>query len=111
MDDLSFLLENGMPSEEVKRLLGQGCTMAEIAARARRMVASGRPLTEPQEAVKEVLPEFFDEKGRFLHNVLGDYLTETYGCCKINNAVHIYDGGVYRPGAFSAVGLAVSAYK
>lgn len=98
MDDLSFLYENGMSSEEVTRLQGQGLTLAEIAASARRMVDSGRPLTEPQEAVKEVLPEFFDEKGRFLHNVLGDYLTETYGCCKINGSVHIYDGGVYRPG-------------
>ena len=98
MDDLSFLYENGMPPEEVTRLQGQGLTLAEIAAAAKRMVDSGRPLTEPQETVKEVLPEFFDEKGRFLHNVLGDYLTEVYGCCKINGAVHIYDGGVYRPG-------------
>ncbi len=98
MDDLSFLYENGMSSEEVTRLQGQGLTLAEIAASARRMVDSGRPLTDPREAVKEVLPEFFDERGHFLHNILGDYLTEVYGCCKINGAVHIYDNGVYRPG-------------
>lgn len=98
MDDLSFLLEHGMSFEEIKRLQGQGIPTAEIAAAARRMVDSGRPLVDPKEAVKEVLPEFFDDKGRFLHNILGDYLTETYGCCKINGAVHIYDNGIYRPG-------------
>ena len=70
MDDLSFLYENGMPPEEVQRLQGQGLTLAEIAASARRLVDSGRPLMPPQEAVKEVLPEFFDERGHFLHNVL-----------------------------------------
>lgn len=98
MDDLSFLKENGMPNEEIQRLMNQGLTLKEIAAAARRLVDSGRPLTEPQEAVKEVLPDFFDDKGHFLHNILGDYLTETYGCCKINGAVHIYDNGIYRPG-------------
>ena len=98
MDDLSFLLENGMSFKEIRRLQEQGIPTAEIAASARRLVDSGRPLTDPREAVKEVLPEFFDERGHFLHNILGDYLTEVYGCCKINGAVHIYDNGVYRPG-------------
>ena len=96
MDDLSFLYENGMSSEEIKRLQGQGIPLTEIAAAARRLVDSGRPLTDPREAVKEVLPDFFDERGHFLHNILGDYLTETYGCCKINGTVHIYDNGIYR---------------
>lgn len=98
MDDLSFLKENGMPNEEIQRLMNQGLTLKEIAAAARRLVDSGRPLTDPREAVKEVLPDFFDDKGHFLHNILGDYLMETYGCCKINGAVHIYDNGIYRPG-------------
>lgn len=98
MDDLSFLKENGMPNEEITRLMNNGLSLAEIAASARRIVESGRPLVDPREAVREALPEFFDDKGRFLHNIMGDYLIETYGCCKINGTVHIYDNGVYRPG-------------
>ena len=43
MDDLSFLYENGMSSEEVTRLQGQGLTLAEIAASARRMVFRAQP--------------------------------------------------------------------
>lgn len=96
-DDLSFLVENGMPAAEIQRLQKAGMSLGEIAARSREMIASGRPLVDPQEAVKEDLPDFFDGK-RFLHNILGDYLIEKYGCCKINGTVHIYDNGIYRPG-------------
>lgn len=45
----------------------------------------------------ESLPGFFDG-GKFLHNVMGDYLIEKYGVCKINKAIHIYDNGIYRQG-------------
>lgn len=107
MDDLSFLLENGMPFEEIKRLLNDGIPLTEISAAARHLVDSGRPLVDPRETVKEALPEFFDEKGRFLHNVLGEYLIERYGCCKINGAVHIYDSGIYRPGEEALHGIMV----
>jgi len=65
------------------------------------------PLTEQKEAVGAALPEFFDEKGRFLHNVLGDYLIENYGCCKINGAVHIFDNGIYRPGEDALYGVMI----
>ncbi len=96
-----------MPLEDIQRMQSTGLQLDEIAAAARRMADSGRPLVEPGEAVKMVLPEFFDEKGRFQHNVLGDYLTEAYGCCKINGAVHIYDGGVYRPGEENLHGIMI----
>ncbi len=96
-DNLAFLTEH-LPLDEIRRLMGTGLPLDEIAAAVRRKIDAGEPLVSPQEAVKEILPEFFDDKGHFLHNVLGDYLIESYGCCKIGGAVHIYDGGVYRPG-------------
>lgn len=96
-DNLSFLTEH-LPLDEIRRLMATGLPVDEIAAAVRRKIDAGEPLVSPQEAVKEVLPGFFDDKGRFLHNVLGDYLIESYGCCKINGAVHIYDSGIYRPG-------------
>lgn len=43
------------------------------------------------------IPDFFNGK-KFLHNRMGDYLIEKYHVCKINDAVHIYDNGIYRPG-------------
>ncbi len=42
-------------------------------------------------------PSFFNEKGRFLHNVMGDYLINKFNACKINSILHTYDNGVYRP--------------
>lgn len=105
-DNLSFLMEQGMPLDEIKRLTDSGLSMEEIAASARRIVDSGRPLVEPGEAVKADLPEFFDGN-KFLHNVFGDYLIENYGVCKINGSVHIYDNGVYRAGEDAIHGLMV----
>lgn len=52
-------------------------------------------------------PEFYDENRKFLHNVMGDYLIEKYGVCKIRGAVHIYDDGVYRPGEEALHGIMV----
>ena len=97
-DNLTFLLENGMELPEIRRLQESGLSLDEIASACQRLVDAGESLVSPQEATKEALPDFFDEKGRFLHNVLGDYLIENYGCCKIGGTVHIYDHGVYRPG-------------
>ena len=45
----------------------------------------------------EHIPEFFEGR-KFLHNVMGDYLMEKYGVCKINGSIHIYDNGIYRQG-------------
>lgn len=105
-DNLSFLLEHGMPLADIKKYQSDGLSLDEIAASARRMVDSGQPLVEPQVAVKEALPEFFDGK-KFLHNALGDYLIENYGVCKINGTVHIYDNGIYRPGEDALHGIMV----
>lgn len=96
-DSLSFVMEH-MPLDEVQRLMGSGIKLEEVAAYVRRKLDAGEPVVPPREAVREILPEMFDDKGRFLHNVMGDYLIEAYGCCKINGAIHIYDGGIYRPG-------------
>lgn len=41
---------------------------------------------------------FFDEKKRFLHHVMGDYLLDKLNVCKINDALHIYRDGVYIQG-------------
>lgn len=49
------------------------------------------------ESEESIIPDFFDKK-RFLHNVMGDYLIEKYNVCKINDTLHIYDGGLYRKG-------------
>lgn len=57
-----------------------------------------RSLMEPQKTDSEKLPEFYTENGKFLHNIMGDYLIENYGVCKISNTVHIYTDGVYLPG-------------
>ncbi len=50
------------------------------------------------------LPNFYRD-GKFLHNVFGDYLIENYGCCIINEAIHIYDNGIYKPGTEAAQGI------
>jgi len=44
-----------------------------------------------------VTPDFYEDK-RFLHNVMGDYLIEKHGVCKINGSVHIYENGIYKQG-------------
>ena len=43
------------------------------------------------------VPSFFNEKGRFLHNVMGDYLINKFNVCKINSILHIYNDGIYKP--------------
>lgn len=50
------------------------------------------------DAFLPVSPDSFYDGKRFLHNLMGDYLVQRLGVCKINGALHIYDNGVYRPG-------------
>lgn len=40
-------------------------------------------------------PPFRDTKGKFLHNIMGDYLIEKCYICKINGALHLYQNGLY----------------
>ena len=66
-----------------------------------KAIADTREVYEPrpeQDFEKEPAPKFYNENGKFLFNIMGGYLIQKYGACKINNAVHIYDNGVYRPG-------------
>lgn len=66
-----------------------------------------RPIKDPQrerysepekEPKTKKIPAFYDERGKFLHHVMGEYLTEKLGVCKIGGALHIYDNGIYREG-------------
>lgn len=45
-DALSYLLENGMPMEEIKRLLGEGLSMEEITQAAESLLQCGESLAE-----------------------------------------------------------------
>lgn len=72
----------------------------EARDKAVELRRAGRLKTPPDGGLApagEQLPKFFD-KSKFLHNVMGDYLIAKYGACRINNAIHIYDDGVYIPG-------------
>ena len=72
----------------------------EARGKAVELRRAGRLKTPPDGGLApagEQLPKFFD-KSKFLHNVMGDYLIAKYGACRINNAIHIYDDGVYIPG-------------
>lgn len=64
-------------------------------------------LMEPQRTGHDKIPEFYNENGKFLHNVMGDYLIENYGVCKISDTIHIYDRGVYLPGEEALHGIMV----
>lgn len=75
---------------------GGDISVEEAAAAIRNRLASGEPVV-PTVTTNAAIPEFF-EGNSFLHNVMGDYLVDNYGVCKINDSVHIYDNGVYRQG-------------
>ena len=104
-DSISFLIEHGMPMSEIRRLMDKGIYPEEIERSARGMIDRGESIV-PEDTVKAAIPEFFADK-KFLHNVMGDYLIENYGVCKINGSVHIYDNGIYRPGEDSLYGFMV----
>ena len=66
-----------------------------------------RGLTETTAVGSADLPSFYGENGKFMHNIMGDYLIERYGVCKINGTIHIYDNGVYMPGEEALHGIMV----
>lgn len=43
----------------------------------------------------EIVPSFTDEKGRVLHNLLGDYLVKTLNIVKVDGSLHIFKDGIY----------------
>ena len=86
-DVVSYLLER-LPSEEIARLRERnGFSLEDIAEAVRQMEARGEPVV-PESTIKAAIPEFFDDK-KFLHNVMGDFLIDNYGVCKINGTVII----------------------
>lgn len=48
MDDLSFLVENGMPMSDVVKYQEDGLSLEEIAAFARDVIALGEPIADPE---------------------------------------------------------------
>lgn len=85
------LPEHGDVSDLIAHMGGKA------AAKAVLSLAECAPVWKPEAAKQEGPPHFFD--GRvFLHNVMGDYLIQKYGVCKIGGAVHIYENGIYKPG-------------
>lgn len=59
--------------------------------------AKTEPCARSENTLPGNVPNFYDGN-RFLHNVMGDYLTKKYGVCKINGTIHIYDNGLYKQG-------------
>lgn len=104
-DQISFLLENGMTLDYIQKMVNEGIPLEELEQSARNVLARGESIV-PEEAIRAAVPEFFDGN-RFLHNIMGDYLVDNYGVCKIGDAVHIYDGGLYRPGEDALHGIMV----
>lgn len=64
-------------------------------------------LMNPQETSKAEVPEFYGENRKFLHNIMGDFLVENHGVCKIGGTVHIYNDGIYQPGEEALHGLMI----
>lgn len=48
-----------------------------------------------EEAFKPEKPAFFDDKGRFLHSVFAEYLTDQLHIVKIEGVLHMYRNGIY----------------
>ncbi|MDL2248376.1 phage/plasmid primase, P4 family [Tyzzerella sp. OttesenSCG-928-J15] len=42
------------------------------------------------------LNSFYNENGKLLHNVLGDYILNNYNMVKIGGRLHIWDNGLYK---------------
>lgn len=47
----------------------------------------------------EIKPDFFDDKGRFLHSTFAEWLVERLNIVKISGALHIYKDGIYIRGS------------
>lgn len=47
----------------------------------------------------EIKPNFFDDKGRFLHSTFAEWLVERLNIVKINGVLHIYRDGIYVRGS------------
>ena len=44
---------------------------------------------------EEIKPEFFDDKGKFLHSVFARYLVESLNIVKIEGGLYLYRDGIY----------------
>ncbi len=78
----------------------RGITIEQQAAAVRSIIERGGSLEDDIKSGTSSEPDTpdFYEGNRFLFNVMGDYLINRYGVCKINGAVHIYDNGIYKAG-------------
>ncbi len=68
-----------------------------------------RKIQERKEKNLEDIPSFFDG-GKFRHDLMGDFLIDRFSVCKINNALHIYDNGIYKCGGDILYGYMIELY-
>lgn len=47
-DNLSYLLENGMPLEDIKKYQADGLSLEEVAQAAKSLIESGKPIADPE---------------------------------------------------------------
>lgn len=87
------LPKHGDASDLLNHMGKQGAVKAieRLAGETPRYSVSDKAM-EPEQ-----LPCFFHEK-KFMHNIMGDYLTQHCSVCKINGTLHVYHNGVYKAG-------------
>lgn len=72
-----FVFNDPMPESEMRSILREDAFKPDI----------------------EVIPDFMDEKGRFLFHIFAQWLMDKYHIIMIDDRIHIYDNGIYVPGA------------
>ena len=79
-----YIFYEPLPESEFKR------TVRDLGLELENGVYSDRiPLD------KVTAEMFFNEKGRFMHHLFGEYLIIAHNIVKIENKLHIYDNGIY----------------
>lgn len=79
-----YIFYEPLPESEFKR------TVRDLSLELENGVYSDRI---PLENVTAEM--FFNEKGRFMHHLFGEYLIIAHNIVKIENKLHIYDNGIY----------------
>ena len=80
---------------DIVAAIGIEAARQKVAELTQTMTEWQEPEAEADE--KDEVPNFFDN-GRFMHNIMGDYLVKQNHACKIYGVVHIYENGIYVPG-------------
>lgn len=48
-----------------------------------------------EEEMATIAPNWFDEKGHFLHNIFSEYITQTVKIIYVNQSPYVYEDGIY----------------